>query len=33
MFDKIRDLKIGTAPKDLILLMTPVGAVGYELSK
>lgn len=33
MFDKVRDLKIGSAPKDVLLLMMPLGAVGYGLSK
>lgn len=33
MFDKVRDLKIGSAPKDVLALSIPLGAVGYGLSK
>ena len=33
LFDKIRDLKIGSAPKDVLLLLIPIGAVAYELTK
>lgn len=33
MFDKVRDLKIGSAPKDVLALSIPLGMVGYGLSK
>ena len=33
LFDKIRDLKIGSAPTDVIGVLSSVGIVGYELSK
>lgn len=33
MFDKVRDLKIGSAPKDTLALLIPLGAVGYGINK
>lgn len=33
MFDKVRDLKIGSAPKDTLALIIPLGAVGYGINK
>lgn len=33
LFDKIRDLKIGSAPKDTIAVLASLGIVGYGLSK
>lgn len=32
-FDKARDLKLGSAPTDVISILTTVGAVGYYLNK
>lgn len=33
MFDKVRDLKIGSAPKDVLMLLLPVGGVGLAVHK
>ena len=33
LFDKIRDLKIGSAPKDTLVVLSSFGVVGYGLSK
>lgn len=33
MFDKVRDLKIGSAPKDVLALLIPLGGVGYAMAK
>lgn len=33
LFDKIRDLKIGSAPKDTLAVLASLGIVGFELSK
>lgn len=33
LFDKIRDLKIGSAPKDMLIVLSSFGVVGYGLSR
>lgn len=33
MFEKIRDLKIGSAPKDVLLLLIPLISVGHGINK
>lgn len=33
LFDKVRDLKIGSAPKDTLAVLASVGVVGWGLSK
>lgn len=33
MFEKVRDLKIGSAPKDVLILLVPLGSVGYGINK
>lgn len=33
MFEKIRDLKIGSAPKDVLLLLIPIISVGHGINK
>lgn len=33
LFDKVRDLKIGSAPKDTLGVLASIGAVGWGLSK